>query len=253
MADKYFKGQGKLYISQRDATGQPVGGFRWLGNVPMVRISTSTEQTSHTESYTGDQLEDLVIYDKKRCSLMFTMEEFSKENLALALFGTGTDIAGATITAETHKAYLGRSLILNQANITTFTSLTDTGAATTYVEGTDYTVDLSSGLVDIPAGSSIPDDSDVEANYAAGTSTKVSTYTATNEPYWLFFQGLNTADSKKPVLIDLYKVNLQPQKEWDLIQNDNNLSKLDMEGNVLYDALQPDTTTDGRFMRVRFI
>ena len=253
MGDRYYKGQGKLFVSKRDANGQPVGGFRWLGNVPLVKISTSTEQTSHTESYTGDQLEDLVIYDKKRCSLMFVMEEFSKENLALALFGTGTDIAAATITAEAHKAHLERSFILNQANVTTLTSITDVGGATVYTEGTDYTIDLASGLVDIPAGSSIPDNTDVEANYAAGTSTKVSTYTAKNEPYWLFFQGLNTADGKKPVLIDLYKVNLKPQKEWDLIQNDNNLSKLDMEGNVLYDALQPDTTENGRFMRVRYV
>lgn len=253
MPDKYYKGQGKLYISDRDSvTGQPVGGFRWLGNVPQLKISTETQETTHTESYTGDQLEDLVIYTQKKCGVMFTLEEFSKENLALALQGTVTSFATATISAEAQVAVPGRSFRLNRANITTFNSLTGVGGTPSYVNGTDYIVSLASGVVTIPPGSAIVASTNVLANYIAGASDKVSTFTTSITSRWLFFEGLNTADGRKPVLLDFYKVNLKPQKEWDLIQNDQNLSRLDMEGKVLYDALQPDNTGDGRFMRVRY-
>ena len=70
------KAEGKLYLSDRDENGQPTGGYRWLGNVPLLKISTDTEETTHTESYNGDQLEDLVIYDKKRVSVMFHMKQY---------------------------------------------------------------------------------------------------------------------------------------------------------------------------------
>lgn len=225
-----------------------------MGNVPQLKISTDTEETTHTESHTGEQLEDFSLFTQKKCSVMFTLEEFNRDNLALALQGTKTNIGLATVTAEAHQANIGRSFVLDRANILSFTSLTGVGGSPTYVEGTDYTVNLASGVVTIPAtGSAIANNANVLANYSAGNSYKVSTFTAPRIPYWLFFEGLNTADTKKPVLIDLFKVNLKPQKEWELIQNDNKISSLDLEGKVLYDALQPDNTADGRFMRTRFI
>lgn len=243
MVDRYYRGQGSVYLSSRDAaTGQPTGGFRFLGNVPMLRISTTTQQIKHQESYTGQTLTDLVIETSKEATLGIQLESFDRENLELAMFGTPTLLPGATVTGETITAYVGRSTPLTNINLTSF-------SLGSYVEGDDYLINLKTGMVSIPVGSSIADGSTITANYVCGNSEKVSTFTKANQEYWLRFDGLNTAEGDNPVVIDCFKVRFMPSKEYSLIGNE--LSSLELDGDVLYDALQPDSTADGRFFRVR--
>lgn len=255
MPDKYYKGQGKLYISDRDpVTGKPTGGFRWLGNVPQLKVATETQETTHTESYTGEQLEDLVLYTQKKCSIMFTLEDFSRENLALALQGTPSTVNAVTVTDEPQVAVLGRSFKLNNVNISAANTpvVTGVGGTPVYAAGTDYVVSKASGLITVPAGSTIPNNGNVLVDYATAAANKVSTFTAPSTNRYLLFEGLNNADNKNPVIIEFFKVSLKPQKEWSLIQNDQNLSSLDIDGRVLFDVLQPGNTTDGQFMRVQY-
>lgn len=249
MAERYYRGQGSVFVSDRDpVTGQPVSGFRFLGNVSMLKISTTTQQIKHKESYTGQGLTDLVIETQKEASIMLTIEDFSKENLELALFGTATLIPGATVSAEAINVYPGRSTPLANINLTTFTSLTNGGTA--LIAGTDYTVDLKAGMISIPkTGSAIIASTPVQANYVTANSEKVSAFTKPNREYWLRFNGLNSAESDSPVVIDVYRARFNPQKEWALI--DDNLSTMELDGEILYDAKQIDTATDGRFFRER--
>lgn len=251
MTERYYRGQGSVYISDRDpVTGQPVSGFRYLGNVPMLKIQTTTQQVKHQESHTGQGLTDLVIETTKEAQLMLTMESFDKDNLALALFGVSTLIPGATVTAESLTAYIGRSTPLANINLTSFTSLTN--GTTPYIAGTDYTVDLKAGMISIPkTGSAIVDGATVQANYICGNSEKVAAFTRSNKEYWLRFNGLNSAEGDNPVVIDIYRARFNPQKEWALIENQ--LSSLELDGEILYDAKQLDTTTDGRFFRERMV
>ncbi|MGL5805954.1 MAG: hypothetical protein ACRC11_11005 [Xenococcaceae cyanobacterium] len=249
MVDRYYRGQGRLFLSDRSTAGQPTGGFRFLGNVPELRIRTNTDQLKHQESYTGQRLTDLVIETTKEAMLMMTLESFTKENLAMALYGTATDIATATVSAETQTAIPGRSFPLSKINLTTFTSLTDASATTTYVSGTDYYVDLKSGMVTIPSGSAIATETVVKASYAAGASEQVSAYTSPNKEFWLRFNGLNSAESDSPVIIDVYRARFKPQDEWALIGDD--LSSMSLEGDILYDSLQPESAATGKFFKER--
>lgn len=214
----------------------------------MLKISTTTQQIKHKESYTGQGLTDLVIETQKEAALMLTIEDFSKENLELALFGTATLIPGATISAEAINVYPGRSTPLANINLTTFTSLANGGTA--LVAGTDYTVDLKSGMISIPkTGSAIVASTVVQANYVTAAAEKVSAFTKPNREYWLRFNGLNSAEADAPVVIDIYRARFNPQKEWALI--DDNLSSMELDGEILYDAKQTNTTADGRFFRER--
>lgn len=253
MTDRYWRGQGACYISDRDpVTGQPTGGFRFLGNVPMLKVGLTTQEVKHQESYTGQQLTDLKIETSKEATINIQLESFDKDNLALALFGTSTLIAGATVSGETLIGYVGKTTPLANINLTTFTSLTNAGGTTTYVLGTDYTVNLATGSISIPrTGSTITDGSSLRANYVCGNSEKVSAFTKVNKEYWLRFEGLNTAESNNPVVLDMYRTRFMPTKELSLIMNDQNLSSLELDGEILYDAKQPDTTADGRFFRER--
>lgn len=246
MVDKYYRGQGSAYLSERDpVTGQPANGFRFLGNVPMLRISTTTQQVKHNESFTGQGLTDLVIETTKEVTLGIQLESFDKENLILALFGTSTALAGATVTGESLKAPgPGRSVPLANINLTSFTSLSGGGT-----QGTDYTVNLKTGMLSFAATSAIAAGTALTANYVCAAAEKVSAFTRTNKEYWLRFDGLNTAEGDAPVVIDCFRVRFMPSKEWSLIGNE--LSSLELDGDALYDAKQPDSTVDGRFFRVR--
>lgn len=53
---------------------------------------------------------------------------------------------------------------------------------------------------------------------------------------WLRFEGLNTADGNNPVVIDIFRVQLDAAKELDLISDA--LQSLTLEGSLLYDSLQ---------------
>lgn len=245
MTDKYYRGQGSAYLSDRDpVTGQPANGFRFLGNIPMLRISTTTQQVKHQESYTGQGLTDLVIETTKEVTLGIQLESFDKDNLLLALFGTSTAIAGATVTGETLKAPgAGRSVPLANINLSSFTSLS------AGVAGTDYTVNLKTGMISFSTTTTVAANTNLTASYVCAAAEKISAFTATNKEYWLRFDGLNTAEGDKPVVIDCFRVRFMPSKEWSLIGNE--LSSLELDGDALYDAKQPDSTVDGRFFRVR--
>lgn len=248
MTDRYYRGQGSVYLSERDpVTGQPTGGFRFLGNVPTLRISTTVQQIKHTESYTGQQLTDLVIETTKEAQLMMTLEYFDAQNLAFALYGTPTVIAGATVTNEAVIAQPGRHVPLANINLTSFTTLV--AGATTYVQGTDYVVNLKSGMLSFPVTGSIAAGTTVQASYVCGNIEKVSAFTRTNREFWLRFDGLNTAENDNPVVIDCYRVRFMPQKQWDLIGNE--LSSMELDGDILFDSKQPNTAENGRFFRQR--
>lgn len=248
MVDRYFRGQGKIFLATRATDGTPEG-FRYMGNCPELLISTDVQVLEHEESYTGQGLTDLQIETTIRAMARIRAENLNKENLAFALYGTANLITGSTVTDEAHVAYKGKSIALNFINLTAFTSLTNDAGSTTYVKGTDYEIDLKAGMIDILSGGAIADASDVKANYTAGNSEKITAFTSDNREYWLRFNGLNTAEGNKPVVIDCYKTRFKPQDQLALISND--LSSIDIEGNILYDPLQPSDKTEGFFFKIR--
>ncbi len=252
MVQRYVLGQGKVWIDEKDpTTGLPMGKARFVGNVPSggLTFQMTTQQVSHFESYTGQNLKDLEIERQKDGKGMIRLEDFVKENIMLALYGSSTALAGATISSETHNAYSGKSFFLNRINLTSFTSLTNNGATTTYVNGTDYTVDLKSGTVTILEDGDISDESVVKANYVAGTSERVTTFSTPNKEYWLRFNGVNNADNDNPIILEAFKVRFYPAKNFDLL-NDNQFANLEMDFSILYDETLADTSGyEGGFFR----
>ncbi len=246
---RYFIGRGKLYVSDRDVNGQPTG-FEWMGNVPSLALNTNQQTTEHQESYSGRDLTDKVVGGAITASLSFTAEEMTKQNLARFLFGTVTDIAGATVTDESLTASLGKYISLTNINLSSFTSLTTDPAGTTYTEGTDYTVDLKSGMLEILSTGTIVDASALLASYAIVGAEKVSAFTGNvNKDYWLRFAGLNQADNLAPCVIDIPKFRFNPVGSMELINE--NFNQIDVGGEIQFDPLQPDNTEDGGFFKIQ--
>lgn len=251
MPSRYFIGKGRLYFAAKNTTTGLPTDFTWLGNVPSLNLSTEQADVQHKESYTGLNLTDKVVATAQSANATFTVEEFTRGNLTYFLFGTSSSISAATVTNETVIAKLGGFVPVANINITTWTSLVlGSAPATVYVNGTDYTVNLSTGMIYFPPTSTIADGASLRASYASGAVERVSGFTGNQNPtYWLRFDGLNQAEDNKPVIIDIYNFRPKPVGSVSLISDE--FSQLEIEGMALYEDRMPDNTTDGRFFRIR--
>ena len=246
MAQKYFRGQGKVLI--RLATGDN-DSLRFVGNVSDLSISTTQNKQDHQESYTGERRTDLRMVTTTNVTISMTLENTVKENWQLAFKGSYVAQSGSTVTNESHTApAVDNYFALDKKYITTMTSITSDPAGTTYVAGTDYIATPPSNLIYVPSGSSMAGDA-ILANYTCGAAEVVSAFNATNSEYYLYFDGLNTVDSNKPVVVEVFKVDLDPAQQTALISD--NLVQFQLQGTALYDVANDTTGADfGGFFKV---
>ena len=246
----YFSGQGKVFLAERDATtGQP-GAFRFVGNVPELKISLATEYLEHKESVSGQRLLDFRMLREKKCNLSFVLEDFSVQNLEMGMYGTSSVLDAETVTDEAFPDDLvaGDFVRLAHPKISTLVIKDSAGTPATLVEDTDYRIASADfGTIEIldVAGFTQP----FTASYSSAAGGKnVTLFSQPAKERWLRFEGLNTADENAPVLIELYRALMDPQKEFSPISDD--LLKMDLEGAVMYDATKVSDAVLGQFGRI---
>jgi hypothetical protein len=86
----YLVGKGNVYFT-------PVGGVRrHVGNAPAFEIELGIEELEHFSSMSGVRVKDLVVIIEKSATVRMTLEEWTAENVAMALLGTAdeTDTEG---------------------------------------------------------------------------------------------------------------------------------------------------------------
>lgn len=243
----YFSGQGKLLIASRDANGN-AQAFRHVGNVRELIVDPSTEMLTHKESGTGQRLTDLRLITGKEVAVRFTLEDFSIDNLALALYGAKATQNSGSVTAEVLPSGLavGDYVRLKYPEVSSVVVKDSAGTPATLVAGTDYEVaSANHGTLKIKNLGSYVQPFKVDYSYAAHDYTTM--FGTAPVDRWLRFEGLNTADGDKPVLIELYKVSLDPTDELAAIQD--NLAGLPLTGQALYDDKKVGDTLLGQFGR----
>ena len=248
----YFSGQGKLFVAPL-VNGIP-GQFRWLGNVPDFKPSFDTSKIEHKESYSGQRLLDKVITTENKSKVTAELEDWSKENLALAVRGSVNEVASGTVTTgspETSPAGLvaGSIWALKHQKVSAVV-VKDSAATPATVDTADYVVDPDFGtitLVDV-TGYTLP----LTASYAYGAVDNIAFFTQPIQEVALRFEGVNTADGNKKVLAEIYRVALDPTKDLGLITTD--LGKFSLEGNALVDPTKPDNDlVFGKFGRLVYL
>lgn len=115
-SDYYFSGQGVVLIGARDAAGNPAG-LVTVGNVSALKISVATSVIEHKESKTGARAIDLRMTTETKASLSMTVEHFDSKGLALALRGSSSEKASASIVAEAVKGYWGKITPLSNMGV----------------------------------------------------------------------------------------------------------------------------------------
>lgn len=242
----YFRGQGKLYCRLTTETNDKL---RFMGNVPELMLGTNQQKQAHQESYTGDRRTDLRMTTATTVTMQFTMEDVMKENWQVALKASAAAQAGATVTNESHTApAVGGYFALAKKNITALTSLTSDPAGTTYTAGTAYVASPPSNVIYVPSGSTMAGAA-ILANYTCGAADVIGAFNATDADLYFYFDGLNTVDGNAPVVIEMFKANLDSASQVALISD--NLVNLQVSGELLYDTSNDTTGADfGGYFKV---
>lgn len=225
---EYFSGQGKVFIAKYNADGT-LSNYRFVGNVPALSLEASTEKIEHKESHTGSRSIDKVIVTEQNVAVNFTLEEVTPENLAMAFHADVSEVAGKSVSDETIATWaVGDNWVLAHQNISDL-SIADT-ADQPLVEGQDYIVDKAFGRVTYISKSQTLK-APFKASYTAGKVKKVSFLQQSNPEYALRFEGLNTAENNKPVLVEVHRMAIEPAKTFDLINEE--LNQFEITGNAL--------------------
>jgi hypothetical protein len=251
---EYFSGQGNVLASE--IVNNVAVGYRLLGNVSALAISNSVTSFDHRESITGQRAIDLRLTQALDINLAMTVESFTNENIALALFGDVDTVAsavGATIT--TPPVLLGFVYPLDKLNVSNVVVTDNATGLITYVEGDNYALDAASGSIRVftaaeqaAAGAAnliaASDVLDVEFDHEA--QFLINAQTQPRPEIALRFEGLNTAKGNEPVVVDIFKFNTDPLAQFNLLNQE--VWQGELNGIALQDASK---TTGSQFYSVR--
>jgi len=245
----YFSGQGRVYIGARDSDGYPQG-LTYVGNVPELKLSLSVETLEHKESTSGQRLTDLQIITAKKGEFSCTLEDFVAANLELVLYGTTTSTTSGTVTDETlpNPVTVGSLYLLAHQNVSSVV-VKDSSATPKTLPATQYTVNAKHGSIvinDKTTGG--PYTEPLKVDYSYGESSAVAMFKSQLPERWVRFEGLNTADGNREVVIDLYRVAINPTRELSMITDD--IMRFELSGQVLADTLKPADGDLGQFGRI---
>jgi hypothetical protein len=244
----YFSGQGKLFAAGRDSTtGLPNTSFKFLGNVPELSVNLSTDVSEHKESVSGSRVIDFRLTRMVKCEVNFSLEEFNPQNLAIGMYGTKAEESVTTAVTNEQLPILavGEYARVKRTNIASVSVVDSLAGAV--VLNTGYTLNAVHGMIKcLVPGANQP----WKINYTPAASTNVTMFSAPSQERWLRFEGLNTADTNKAVLVEVYRVILDPMSQLAMIGDD--INKFPLKGNALYDATHEGDAQLGTFGRVNF-
>jgi hypothetical protein len=204
---KYFRGQGPLYLANRDANGAPTG-FVFIGDVSAATLSPQIDRSEKLENVSGSSAIAVSALKSVKYGLSLTMDSVKAAHLAIALSASLTTKAAASVTDEAVTGYHDKfsALLHNKVSNVVVTDIT---GVTTYVADTDYVVKADEGIIEILSTGSIADAQALLVDYDYASQKHVKSDPGNVEKY-LMFGGINTADNDKRTRCEVYKCKLDP-------------------------------------------
>lgn len=211
--NRSFLGVGKV-------SARPYGsiiGFRDVGNVSVVDVAQQLDVKKQRDYQrvgggTASQVERL-----ESINAAMTWLSFSPENMALACAGSLADHVAATVSTEVVKGYKGKTVRLAHPPAT-ITTVTNVGATITYVAGTHYER-TAAGLY-FPDLSTIVEAADLEVTYTHLDYSRIEAAMQTSTDLEVMVEGLNEADSAKPVILDIWRLHVSAAEKLAMIGDD---------------------------------
>ncbi len=243
----YASFQGRVFLGERTAQGAPIH-LQSPGNVADLKLALKTDVIEKYETQTGQRSLDHRMIKQKGATVMLTIEEFTRDNLALALYGHHADTAPSTVTDELIPGPVTQRerYVLAHQNVSSLQIRDSAATPVALTLGTHYTLEPDFGALEFLdiAGFTPP----FRANYAFGATTSIGIFTRPLPERFLRFEGINTANNNAKVLVELYRLAFDPLKELSLISDEYN--KFEIEGALLRDSTKPFDAELGQYGRI---
>lgn len=243
-----FSLQGKIWLAERLPSGKP-GPMSWVGNAPSCQLKLTTETADKTESFSGNRMPYGRLQKGKKAEIALVLDEFTADNLALALYATQVPVIAGTATAEALPTGLvvGDVIRLDKPFVSSVALTDSNGTPAPLTAGTHFQVEsAAAGLVKILNLASFTQPFKAAYSYAANET--LTMFTAAPPERFLLLDGINT-ENNQPVLMELPRVRFDPVGQLDLIVDE--YGNLPLAGSVLYDELNAGDASLGGFGRLR--
>ncbi|MDH1706226.1 hypothetical protein [Acinetobacter johnsonii] len=225
MAKKYMSLRGKFSLAP--ITEGVMGAMRALGNMPDLTLEITADKIEHTESMSGDDTTDLIIYNTTAVSFSGTLEQLDPDNLAYILSGKNVPVATKTVTDHDLGAVTkGQKIKLDGFNLTVPT-VTDGASTPIPIEPTKYKLDADYGTIEF-----LDDLPKVVLGYTTGAVTHTTIASDFGAEYALFFEGIDKI-SKQKVFLMLHRTVKSPDSSFDLIHEE--FGSYEISGDALGD------------------
>lgn len=215
--------QGELFLAKM-INGQP-SALLPIGNTPELQIQITSETTDHYESKTGLRAKDAVLRKQTGVSISGTLEEVTKENLAMVLSGKTLEIPEATVPESAIGAVKAGEMI--DLGLRNLSDVAFKGPADAAITADKYILDAVFGTVVFNEAIT-----DVKWSGKSGAITRTTIATNLGEEYRFFFKGVDTFQGDK-IAVTLWRVELSPDTEFDLIHEE--FASYSIEGECLAD------------------
>jgi hypothetical protein len=246
-------GKGKLYFERFSASGAAAtGALRFLGNVTAFTLTMTDElKQAYSSAESGAPLLKQALI-RRTVELGVTMDEFTADNVALALMGTNSDVAaqtGAAVTAQNIRTNmpadgsgLDRSYYVGKMKWDSATPCVVKIDTTTLTVTTDYTFDYLNGML------YVVNNATTLAACAGGAKTLTHAGTTLTYALGLYksivgatvgvvegaFRFIADPSAGPALNVDVWRVDCTPDGDWGLIGED--FGEFKLKGKVVADS-----------------
>lgn len=159
--------------------------------------------------------------------------KFDKVGMALALMGTAAALSqtSGSLADEVIEAKADRWIPLTKVNLSGPVTVKNSAGSTTYVDGTDYTVNREMGWIYILASGAIADGDDLKVScaYLANSGSRIRGATNTSVRAKVRLNGINFADNL-PVIVDIHEAVITSKAAVDFLAD--NFGKIPLGGQL---------------------
>jgi len=250
----YYSGQGVVMVGDLDEDNALLG-LTPLGNVTALEIGVEVSVEEHTESQSGQRGTDLRKEKETKVSIKMTAQNFVRDVLAMFTRGTSTPVDAGEVTAGEVVCMLGKVMPLPHIKVSDVVLKKGEATLTAYVDDDtpyDYQLNADAGSIRfaaVPATSGLKDEDELSIAYDYAAQAQVDSLTTGAVARFLRFEGLNTADSNQPVVVEAFRCQFDPAKVLSLI-SDETVQSFELEGSILADLTR---ATGSKYFRERML
>lgn len=231
MAARAFLGAGDIYVNRIvNGAKQGLAGPFYADKFEVKPNSERKEATSKGRYNYGQIIESVAL--QKPSEFTMDLTEVTGDTLLLAFMGTATTLAqtAGTLTDQAVTAKADKWIEVGKKNLLTVVVKNSAGS-TTYVEGTDYTVNKPLGMVKVLSTGSIADAAalKVSGTYAAASGSVISGSTLSEVRAEIVFDGINQADGSQ-VTVNVWEGVLSTDSAFDFLANE--FGKVSLKGTL---------------------